>query len=249
MIQRSATLAYSMPYVFDSDRLAVLAASEAGAFRAADPYPHAVFDEFLKIEAVNELVRVFPAPTDRMAWDRFGAQGLEVKMGSSDESRFPEPLRRAIHDLNAGPFLRFLEKLSGIEHLLPDPHLAGGGIHLSRQGDHLGIHADFNWHEGLQAHRRLNLLIYLNPHWQADYGGQLELWDTSGTQRIRQVAPLLNRAVVFTTRSDTFHGHPIPWSAPEGVFRQSIALYYYTTQRPADESRPAHGTLYKGYNV
>lgn len=238
-----------MPYVFDLDRLQRLAAERAGAFGTADPYPHAVFEDFLRTEAAQAVTAVFPGPEDRMAWDRFGAQGLEVKMGSSDEARFPEPLRRAIHDLNSGPFLRFLEQVSGIPHLLPDPHLTGGGIHLSRQGDHLGIHADFNWHEGLQAHRRLNLLIYLSPHWEPAYGGELELWDTTGTQRVNVVAPLFNRAVLFATRSDTFHGHPNPWAAPDGVYRRSIALYYYTTQRPADEQRPAHGTLYKGYNA
>ena len=238
-----------MPYVFDLPRLQALAAAQGPAFRDAAPYPHAVLEDFLKPEVAQELARVFPQPEDRMAWDRFGAHGLEVKMGSSDEARFPAPLRNAIHDLNSGPFLRCLEQLSGIEHLLPDPYLVGGGIHLSRQGDHLGIHADFNWHEGLQAHRRLNLLIYLSPHWEDSYGGQLELWDTTGTQRVRSVAPLFNRAVLFTTRSDTFHGHPEPWAAPDGEYRQSIALYYYTTQRPAQEQRAAHGTLYKGYNV
>lgn len=238
-----------MPYVFDLDSLGRLAESGAAAFRAADPYPHAVFDGFLREAAVSEIASVFPRPEQRLSWDRFGAVGYEVKLGSSDEVRFPAALRRAIHDLNSGPFIRFLERLSGIEHLLPDPGLVGGGIHLSRQGDHLGIHADFNWHEGLQAHRRLNLLIYLSPHWQADYGGELELWNTSGTERVRSVPPLFNRAVVFTTRSDTFHGHPKPWAAPDGVYRQSIALYYYTTQRPAEEAREAHGTLYKGYNA
>ena len=238
-----------MPYVFDLDRLKALGAATAPAFAAADPYPHAVFADFLKADAARELTERFPRPEDRMVWDRFGAHGLEVKMGSSDEAAFPEPLRRAIHDLNSGPFLRFLETVSGIESLLPDPHLVGGGIHLSRPGDHLGIHADFNWHEGLKAHRRLNLLIYLSPHWEPGYGGELELWDTTGTRRVRTVEPLFNRAVLFTTRSDTFHGHPNLWAAPEGVYRRSIALYYYTVERPADETRAAHGTLYKGYNV
>lgn len=238
-----------MPYVFDLDSLGGLAETGAEAFRNADPYPHAVFDGFLREAAVREIAGVFPKPEDRLSWDRFGAIGYEVKLGSSDEVRFPPALRRAIHDLNSGPFIRFLEKLSGIDHLLPDPGLVGGGIHLSRQGDHLGIHADFNWHEGLQAHRRLNLLIYLSPHWQQGYGGELELWNTRGTERVRTVEPLFNRAVVFTTRSDTFHGHPNPWAAPDGVYRQSIALYYYTTQRPAEEARAAHGTLYKGYNA
>lgn len=238
-----------MAYVFDPVRLADWSAAGAGPFREADPYPHRVFEQFLRADAAAAIAQAFPGPEDRVAWDRFGAQGLEVKMGSSDEARFPEPVRRAIHDLNSGPFLRFLEQVSGIDHLLPDPHLVGGGIHLSRRGDHLGIHADFNWHEGLQAHRRLNLLIYLTPEWKPDYGGELELWDTAAMRRVRGVAPEFNRAVLFATRSDTFHGHPAPWNAPDGIYRQSIALYYYTVQRPEDELRPAHGTLYKGYNV
>ena len=236
-------------YVFDPDALNALACERAHAFRDADPYPHLVMDDFLLRSHAEQLHRVFPGPDDPLAWDRFGAQGYEVKLGSSDERAFPAALRGAIHDFNSGPFVRFLEALTGIEHLLPDPHLRGGGIHLSRAGDHLGIHADFNWHDGLQAHRRLNLLLYLNPDWQPGFGGELELWDTTGTQLCRRVEPVFNRAVLFTTRSDTFHGHPTPWAAPVGIHRRSIAMYYYTSQRPEGEIRPAHNTLYKGYHV
>jgi 2OG-Fe(II) oxygenase superfamily len=238
-----------MPYVFDLDTLDRHAAGRAAEFRGAEPYPHVVIDGFLRADAARELARVFPRPDDAVAWDHYAAPGLEVKLGCGNEERLPQPLRAALHDLNSGPFIRFLEQLTGIDHLLPDPHLAGGGIHLSRQGGHLGIHADFNWHEKLQAHRRLNLLIYLTPDWRAEFGGELELWNHDATRRERLVEPLFNRAVLFATRSDTFHGHPNPWAAPEGVYRQSIALYYYTSRRPEAETRPAHNTLYKGYNV
>ena len=151
-----------MPYVFDLDTLAQRARDLGPAFREARPYPHVVIDDFLRAEPARELARVFPGPGDPVAWDHYAAPGLEVKLGCSDEEHMPRPLRQAIHDLNSRPFVQFLEALTGIEHLLPDPHLAGGGIHLSRQGGHLGVHADFNWHERLQAHRRLNLLIFLN---------------------------------------------------------------------------------------
>ena len=238
-----------MPYVFDLDTLAGRARDFGAAFRTAQPYPYAVFDDFLCAGPARELAHVFPGPEDPVAWDHYAAPGLEVKLGCSNEERLPPPLRHALHDLNSRPFIAFLEELTGIEHLLPDPHLAGGGIHLSRQGGHLGIHADFNWHERLQAHRRLNLLIYLTPDWKPEFGGELELWNADATRREHVVEPLFNRAVLFATRSDTFHGHPNPWVAPEGIYRQSIALYYYTTQRPEDEIRPAHNTLYKGYNV
>jgi hypothetical protein len=237
-----------MPYVFDLDRLNRLAAERCDEYRSADPYPHVVIDDFLDAAAAAELARVFPKPTDPVAWDHYAAAGLEVKLGCGDETRFPEPIRQAIYQMNGGPFVRFLETLTGIDHLLPDPHLLGGGMHLTRQGGLLGVHADFNWHKKLEAHRRLNLLVYLTPDWRSDYGGALELWDTTGTRLVRRVEPLFNRAVVFSTRSDTFHGHPQAWM-PAEVNRQSIALYYYTTQRPADELRPEHNTLYKGYNA
>lgn len=238
-----------MSYIFDSERLDELADRQASAFAEADPFPHLVMPDFLHAERARELFEAFPGPDDAMAWDRFGAEGYEVKLACGDETKFPEPLRRAIHQLNSGVFIRFLERLTGIEHLLPDPHLLGGGLHLIRQGGHLGIHADFNWHPGLQAHRRLNLLIYLNPDWQPGYAGELELWDTSASERRVRVEPLFNRAVLFATRSDTFHGHPEPWAAPDGIYRRSIAMYYYTTDRPEAEQRPAHSTLYKGYHI
>jgi hypothetical protein len=62
-------------------------------------------------------------------------------------------------------------------------------------------------------------------------------------------APLMNRAVVFNTRSDTFHGHPRPLACPDGVYRRSIAAYYYTAERPADEIRDPHNTRYKGLHL
>ena len=162
----------------------------------------------------------------------------------------PAPIRQALHDLNSGPFMRFLEQLTGIDHLLPDPHLAGGGIHLSRHGGHLGIHADFNWHEKLQAHRRLNLLIYLTPDWRREYGGELELWNC---RRARRASA--GRAAVQSRRAVRHAlGHvPRPSESVGGAGRHLPAIHsfilLYNCSVPTDEMRPAHSTLYKGYNV
>jgi Rps23 Pro-64 3,4-dihydroxylase Tpa1-like proline 4-hydroxylase len=236
-----------MPFVFDQQHLQQLASQCAADYRSATPFPHTVIDGFLKPEAADALAACFPTPDDPMGWDHYGAENYEVKMSSAREELFPAPLRQAIHDLNSGVFIRFLEELTGIEHLLPDPHLAGGGLHLTRRGGHLGIHADFNWHERLQAHRRINLLIYLTPGWAESWGGALELWDRKAVACERVVEPLFNRAAIFDTTSDSFHGHPTHWAADAN--RRSIALYYYTTSRPESELRSPHNTLYKGYHV
>lgn len=238
-----------MDYVFDPAALSARAQSLAAAYAAADPFPHAVFDELLRPEAAVTLARVFPRPHDPVGWDHYGYEGFEKKIATSNETLLPAPIRRALQELNSAPFIGFLETLTGIDGLVPDPMMLGGGIHLSRPGDLLGIHADFNWHPKLKLHRRVNLLVYLNPEWDTAWGGELELWDTQAKGCVRRVAPLMNRAVVFSTRSDTFHGHPRPLACPDGVFRQSIAAYYYTAGRPEGEVRDPHNTRYKGLHL
>ena len=68
--------------------------------------------------------------------------------------------RSIFREFNSRQFLLFLETLTGIENLIPDPYFLGGGIHSSKKGGFLNIHTDFNWHHKLQLHRRVNVLIY-----------------------------------------------------------------------------------------
>lgn len=238
-----------MEFAFDPDRLAALAERERDAYAGATPFPHVVIDGLLRADAAEALADALPGADDDIGWDRYAASGFEMKLASADTTRLPAPVVRVLLELNSGPFVRFLETLTGIPHLLPDPHLLGGGVHLVGPGGHLGVHADFNWHPGLQAHRRLNVLLYLNREWRPEWKGDLELWSTDAARREVSIAPLMNRCVVFGTRSDTFHGHPAPLATPAGVWRRSIAMYYYTTSRPAEELREPHNTRYKGLHL
>lgn len=238
-----------MDDVFDVRRLLALADGAAASYAAADPYPHAVVESILHPEVADALAGSFPRPHDPVGWDHYGYEGFEKKIATAKEVLLPPLFRQTLRALNAAPFIDFLERLTGIEGLVPDPMMLGGGIHLSRPGDLLGIHADFNWHPKLHLHRRLNVLVYLNAAWDPSWGGELELWDCTASQCVRRIAPLMNRAVVFNTRSDTFHGHPRPLACPEGTFRQSIAAYYYTADRPAEERQSPHNTRYKGLHL
>ena len=238
-----------MEFIYDPEHLQALAAREAENYGKAAPFPHVVIDDFLRADAAAALAAAIPDADSGLPWDRYAAAGFEMKLASSREDVLPETVCRALHELNAGQFIRFLETLTGIQHLLPDPHLLGGGVHLVGPGGHLGVHADFNWHPGLQAHRRINLLLYFNEQWDPAWGGDLELWSTDAARREKSIAPLFNRAVIFNTRSDTFHGHPAPLATPEGVWRRSIAMYYYTASRPAEEVREPHNTRYKGMHL
>ena len=140
--------------------------------------------------------------------------------------------------------LRFLEGITNMQGLLPDPYFAGGGFHEISSGGLLGIHADFRVNEGLQLIRRVNVLIYLNKNWQDAYGGKLELWDKSMQNKVKEVAPLFNRCVIFNTDADSFHGHPEPLTTPPDITRKSIALYYYTALPIANDTGESRHTNY-----
>ncbi|MGH6693323.1 MAG: 2OG-Fe(II) oxygenase, partial [Gammaproteobacteria bacterium] len=150
-----------------------------------------------------------------------------------------------LYALNSAQFLRFVEALTGVSGLIPDPYYLGGGLHETARGGHLSIHADFNVHDTLGLIRRQNLIVFLNEGWKEEWGGALELWDREMTAAQQSALPVMGRAVVFDTDEWSYHGHPEPTRSPEGVMRRSLALYYYTApDRPLEAVRK-HTTQFK----
>jgi Rps23 Pro-64 3,4-dihydroxylase Tpa1-like proline 4-hydroxylase len=227
--------------------MSVVSPPSAGAlaerYRTAEPFPHIVIDDFVAPEIVRAIVEEYPR--DRAEWDLYLDEGNSKKLAISDESRLGPASRALVAELNGGAMIRFLETLTGITGLVPDPHLLGGGLHQLDPGGFLRVHADFNHHPHLKLDRRLNFLLYLNEDWQDDWGGALELWNGDMSERVVSIPPVAGRAVVFSTTSTSYHGNPEPVACPEGLARRSIALYYYTNGRPESERRAAHNTLYQ----
>jgi Rps23 Pro-64 3,4-dihydroxylase Tpa1-like proline 4-hydroxylase len=153
--------------------------------------------------------------------------------------------RLLLYQLNSATFINFLEELTGIDGIIPDPHFVGGGLHQIERGGYLKIHADFNRHKKLSLDRRLNLLIYLNQDWQEEYGGHFEMWDRDMTRCEKKILPLFNRCVIFNTTDFSYHGHPEPLTCPPDRTRRSLALYYYSNGRPAEEIAGGHSTLFR----
>ncbi len=212
-------------------------------YAAAEPFPHAVLDGLFDAQALDAVLREFP-DRNAMKWREFDTP-LEKKLGYYHEtSTISKTVRDFLNGMNSFEVLLWLEALTGIEGLIPDPYFGGGGLHQIEPGGFLKIHADFNVHPKLKLDRRLNMLIYLNKEWRDEYGGHLELWDRDKTACVRQILPLFNRTVVFSTTDTSFHGHPNPLTSPEGTSRKSVSLYYYTAGRPESERSAPHDTLF-----
>lgn len=212
-------------------------------YKRAEPFPHIVIDGLFDDAALDAVLREFPSP-EQMRWTRFD-NAQERKLGySHDSSTISDTVRRFLDAMNGFEMLLFLERLTGIGGLIPDPYFGGGGLHQIESGGFLKVHADFNVHPKLHLDRRLNMLIYLNRNWREDYGGHLELWDGDAHECRRRILPIFNRTVVFSTTDISYHGHPHPLSSPPGVTRKSVSLYYYTAGRPRNEASAPHDTIF-----
>lgn len=234
-------------YTIDTDSLLIptsdaraAAAPFAQDYRSQQPYPHGCFDNFLPaaiLDRVREELQQLPEA--EASFDR----AQEKLKTSYIPERLPQYTRNLFYALNSRPFIAFLEELTGIEGLIPDPYFIGAGIHVVANGGHLDIHADFNHHGKMNLERRLNVLIYLNKDWQEDWGGSFEIWDKNMERKEKSFVPLFNRMVCFNTTSDSWHGNPQTVANPNGDPRISIALYYYTASW--DTTRKEHSTLFK----
>ncbi|MFQ5563058.1 MAG: 2OG-Fe(II) oxygenase [Parvularculaceae bacterium] len=226
---------------FDIEALKNKGRALAKDYADARPFPHIAIDDFFPPAILETCLEHFPTEPDpdSRTFDR----DQERYKTSFNPDYLAAPVRSFFYALNSRPFLVFLENMTGIKGLIPDPYFLGGGFHETKQGGHLNVHADFNLHPALKLERRLNLLIYLNRNWKPEYGGALELWDREMKNCVQEVTPVFNRIVVFSTTATSFHGHPKPVAHPVNETRKSLALYYYTSTW--DKSKRKFTTQFK----
>lgn len=222
-----------------TQKLEALAQAKAEEYKANHPYPHIYFDDFLPLEVAEAALGDFPEPKE-VDWHAYRDVNQHKKLAFDAVEKLPSSIRDVLYFLNTRPMLKFLETLTGIQSVLPDPNYTGGGLHQIRPGGLLEVHADFSYHNGLRLDRRINVLIYLNKDWKEEYGGHFELWDREIKRAERKILPVFNRCAIFSTTSVSFHGHPEPLACPPDRNRKSIATYYYSNGRPEEDPELTH---------
>ena len=211
-------------------------------YHEAKPFPHIVIDKFLPETILDSVLDEFNKNKnwwyDKVKWtEPYQVNKFYWPYDIETANNMPNDLptiSALVNYLNSPVMLKYLEELTGIDNLISDELLMGGGLHKITSGGKLAVHKDYNVHPMKKIYRRLNLLIYLNKDWKQEWEGNLELWDKDHTKLEVSVEPLFNRAVIFTISEESLHGHPVPLNTPENVSRNSIALYYFTEVNPSD---------------
>src|SRR6476620_1407761 len=215
--------------LIDVDSLTADLDATAARYAAAPPYPHIVIDDVLTPSAFAAAVEEFPGIRDPF-W-RGSRHVNETKYSTTLPDTWGSTLTAIAKEFVSPEFVAYLERLTGIEGLVPDWSMDGGVLHQTLRDGHLNIHADFSTHHTHENWaRRVNILLYLNREWRDDWSGKLELWDEDMTACQARVTPAGNRMLVFTTSGTSFHGHPDGLTCPPDVARRSMALYYFTQE-------------------
>jgi Rps23 Pro-64 3,4-dihydroxylase Tpa1-like proline 4-hydroxylase len=221
----------------DLPSFAALARARREEFVNAEPFSHVVIDDLLKPEMAEAVRNEFDRPEN--SWTFLHHYNEHKRIFTAFDQMGPAS-QAVFTDLRSPAFLSALETLTGFAALLADPELDGGGLHETKPGGFLNLHADFLSHTR-QRHwsRALNLILFLNRNWQESYGGGLELWNADVTRCVRRITPSFNRCIIFRVGPKSIHGVPSV-QCPEGMSRKSIALYYFVNRETPCALQPTH---------
>jgi 2OG-Fe(II) oxygenase superfamily len=210
-------------------------------FRHNTPFPHLVVEGLFSPVLLELMYEDF----DLLKKDDFlvNRNMNEKKLGTRPFSRLGHACELYYSTVNSARFINFLAGISGIDGLITDPGLSGGGLHQIPTGGKFSVHLDFNKHEVTKLENRLIFITYLNKDWLPAYGGALELWNAEEEKCEVEVLPVFGRSVLFAHSSKSLHGHPTPVEAPNRRPRRSAATYYYSNGRSDGESTNYHSTI------
>jgi hypothetical protein len=196
----------------------------ASVFAAGNPCKHIVIDGFLTEETANLLHGHFP-PMDALKVRR-----KSLNENKAEDYKFDEwhPAFREVREaIRSDFFAEWMSTVTGISGLLTPDNPLGSGVHQGANGSYVDVHIDVNYDPESNLWRRVNLLIYLNRHWEESYGGHLEIWDPLMRRAEKRIAPAHNRAVIFLTDENSPHGYQTI-HVPEGETRKSFYAYFFT---------------------
>jgi hypothetical protein len=213
---------------------------QLSGFQSRFPFPHAVIDNFFIDSVANKLAEEFPNAESSLFNGNYN-NAIEVKRAGNVWDRFPSHTYQVLHYLNSSEFIGIIERYTGVK-LYADQGLHGGGWHLHPSGGKLNVHLDYTIHPKTGLMRKYNLIVYLNSNYKTGWGGELGLWThdeetNQPAECIEIIEPVFNRAVLFDTTMNSWHGLEVPNRFPTDECRKSIALYYLTKPNENTDDR------------
>lgn len=199
----------------------------AESYQHAKPYGHMVVEDFFQQDVLKQLQSELV--DEAVNFRKFFGDGMQTNKTISTGDDVPPMISLIAAKFASPEMLRYLEKLTGLKRLIPDPYYntAYGYYHIVGTGGILASHVDHSRHSSLKVPHVLNLVVYLSPDWDEKDGGSLYLYDASGKKIEQQFVCKANRAVIFACTPTAFHG-VAPISKEARRRRHSLYFAYYS---------------------
>tara|TARA_B100002019_G_C21206594_1_gene567016 strand:- start:280 stop:1005 length:726 start_codon:yes stop_codon:yes gene_type:complete len=194
------------------------------------PFDHYLIDNFLEENTIEKISNQF-FDYDSDDWF-FYNNVIENKKTLQAWHKFPSEIYKIFQFFCSSEFVNTLKEITGIQNLYPDYGLHGAGMHIHSRGGKLNIHKDYSIHPKLCLQRKLNLILFLSKDWESSWGGALEFWsnskDNKPLQMEKKIECVYNRAILFDTTQNSWHGLPNEIQCPDNFYRKTLAMYYLT---------------------
>jgi Rps23 Pro-64 3,4-dihydroxylase Tpa1-like proline 4-hydroxylase len=197
-----------------------------------------------------QVLDLLPTDLAESIYDRFPASDAMMLKRSIKENKhvaaqmdaFDPLLEEAVYAFQDPRVVGQIAQITGLRALEPDVDLYAGGISAMSKGAYLRPHLDNSHDKDRERYRVLNLLYYVTPGWQKNYGGSLQLWDEGPRGQPRTFPSLFNSLVIMLTNKESWHS--VNEVRHDG--RRCCVSNYYFSRRSPDERDYFHATSFRG---
>jgi Rps23 Pro-64 3,4-dihydroxylase Tpa1-like proline 4-hydroxylase len=195
-------------------------------------------DDLLPEDFAMQLYSIFPKSSEMVHKKSI----REDKYVAAQMNQYHPLLEETIYAFQDKKVVELIGKICQIESAIPDENLYAGGLSGMANKQFLNPHLDNSHDKDRERWRVLNLLYYVTPDWDENYGGNLELWPNGLKEKQITIHSKFNRLAIMATHNRSLHSvSPVVYDG----FRCCISNYYFS-KTPLLETDTFHVTSFRG---
>ena len=195
-------------------------------------------DDLLPEQIANDIHAVFPKSSEMVLKKSI----REDKFVAAQMNLYNPFLEEVIFAFQDQKVVDLIAEICQIKSAIPDENLYAGGLSMMGKNQFLNPHLDNSHDKDRELWRVLNLLYYVTPKWEENYGGNLELWPNGLKENQITIHSKFNRLIVMATHKQSLHSvSPVNYDG----FRCCVSNYYFS-KMPLLTSDTFHVTSFRG---
>ena len=195
-------------------------------------------DDLLPIDIAKNIYQKFPDLEKTVQRKSL----RELKYTAFQMNKYDSILEEITYAFQDNKIIDLVSNICNIKEVVADEKLYAGGLSLMAKNNFLNPHLDNSHDKDRNRWRVLNLLYYVTPDWELQYGGNLEVWPNGLKERQITIESKFNRLVVMATHQNSWHSVS---KVTVDKVRCCVSNYYFS-ESPLLSSDKFHVTTFRG---